>query len=827
MVRSDRRMEAVPTLRHPVTFPTQFSIFNLQFEISFPLHLRAASGKFMIMDRKIRKVGVLGAGTMGAQIAAHLANAGIPSVLLDLPQDGRDKSALARAALKRMTKMKPPPFYWAGAWSLIQPGNFADDLPLLGDCDWVVEAIAERMDLKRDLWERVEPHLKSGTIVSSNTSGLSIAGIARDRSPEFRRHWLGTHFFNPPRYMKLLEIIPGPDTPPELVEFMSEFGDRKLGKGIVLAKDQPNFVANRIGAFAASLAMHLTEKLGLSIEEVDALSGPVIGRPTTATFRLADLIGNDVMCHVSDNLYENLPEDPWREVLAPPDLLRKLVERGWNGRKTGQGYYRKQGREFLVLDLETMEYRSQQPVEIVSLAAVKGESDPIARIQHLIRSGDQSEAFLWPLFRDVLAYSAGLIGEICDHLYQVDQAMRWGWAWGHGPFELWEALGAEEIARRIREDGVDLPEWVERAVSSDGGAFYVSGDPPGYFDLASSTHQDLPREPESVHLELVKAENEVVLSNPSASLIDLGDGVACLEFHSKMNTIDHHIVELGVEATQRVGRDFRALLIGNQGINFSAGSNLVWLLEACGRAAWQEIDEQVRAFQKFCQGLKQASFPVVAAPFRQTLAGGAEVCLPCDQLVMAAETYIGLVEVGVGLIPAGGGCKEMLLRNEPADRDSKPQRQAGIVKAFEAIGMAKVSGSAVEAGELGFLHNRDQIEMSEDRLLYHAKQRAIGLSSSYQPPAPASMTACGEPCLARLKVTVHLMHRAGYLSDHDVLIGRKLALVLSGGDLNHATLVTEQHFLDLEREAFLSLCGEEKTQQRMEHILKTGKPLRN
>ena len=827
MVRSDRRMEAAPTLRHPVTFPTQFSIFNLQFEISFPLHLRAASGKFMIMDRKIRKVGVLGAGTMGAQIAAHLANAGIPSVLLDLPQDGRDKSALARAALKRMTKMKPPPFYWAGAWSLIQPGNFADDLPLLGDCDWVVEAIAERMDLKRDLWERVEPHLKSGTIVSSNTSGLSIAGIARDRSPEFRRHWLGTHFFNPPRYMKLLEIIPGPDTPPELVEFMSEFGDRKLGKGIVLAKDQPNFVANRIGAFAASLAMHLTEKLGLSIEEVDALSGPVIGRPTTATFRLADLIGNDVMCHVSDNLYENLPEDPWREVLAPPDLLRKLVERGWNGRKTGQGYYRKQGREFLVLDLETMEYRSQQPVEIVSLAAVKGESDPIARIQHLIRSGDQSEAFLWPLFRDVLAYSAGLIGEICDHLYQVDQAMRWGWAWGHGPFELWEALGAEEIARRIREDGVDLPEWVERAVSSDGGAFYVSGDPPGYFDLASSTHQDLPREPESVHLELVKAENEVVLSNPSASLIDLGDGVACLEFHSKMNTIDHHIVELGVEATQRVGRDFRALLIGNQGINFSAGANLVWLLEACGRAAWQEIDEQVRAFQKFCQGLKQASFPVVAAPFRQTLAGGAEVCLPCDQLVMAAETHIGLVEVGVGLIPAGGGCKEMLLRNEPADRDSKPQRQAGIVKAFEAIGMAKVSGSAVEAGELGFLRNRDQIEMSEDRLLYHAKQRAIGLSSSYQPPAPASMTACGEPCLARLKVTVHLMHRAGYLSDHDVLIGRKLALVLSGGDLNHATLVTEQHFLDLEREAFLSLCGEEKTQQRMEHILKTGKPLRN
>ena len=764
---------------------------------------------------------------MGAQIAAHLANSGIPSVLLDLPQDGKDKSALARLAVKRMTKMKPPPFYWAGAWSLIHPGNLADDLPWLGDCDWVVEAIAERMDVKRDLWGRVEPHLASGTIVSSNTSGLSIAGIARERSQEFRSHWLGTHFFNPPRYMKLLEIIPGPDTHPEVVKFMSEFGDRKLGKGIVVAKDRPNFVANRIGAFAASVAMHLTEKLGLSIEEVDALTGPVIGRPTTATFRLADLIGNDVMCHVSDNLYENLPEDPWRELLAPPDLLRKVVERGWNGRKTGQGYYVKKGREFLVLDLDTMEYRSQQPVEIASLAAVKAESDPIARIQHLIQSGDQSEAFLWPLFRDTFAYSAGLIGDICDHLYQVDQAMRWGWAWGHGPFELWDALGAGQLARRIREDGVELPAWVETVSGSQSGRFYVSGDPPGYFDLASSTHQDMPQDQESLHLEPVKASQGVILSNPSASLIDLGDGVACLEFHSKMNTIDSYIVDLGLEATERVGRDFRALVIGNQGINFSAGANLAWLLEACGRAAWQGIDEQVRAFQEFCQGLKNAPFPVVAAPFRQTLAGGAEVCLPCDQLVSAAETYIGLVEVGVGLIPAGGGCTEMLLRNEPSERDSKPQRQAGVVKAFQVIGMAKVAGSAVEARELGFLRAWDQIEVSEERLLYRAKQRAVGLSSSYRPPDPAPMTACGEPCLARLKVTLHLMHRAGYLSDHDVLIGRKLALVLSGGDLNHATLVTEQHFLDLEREAFLSLCGEEKTQQRMEHILKTGKPLRN
>ncbi len=776
------------------------------------------------MDKTIRKVGVLGAGTMGGQIAAHLANAGIPSVLLDLAQDGGDKSALARAALKRMTRMKPAPFYSAGGWSLIRPGNFDEDLPLLGGCDWVVEAIAERMDVKRDLWERVEPHLASGTIVSSNTSGLSIAGIARERSPEFRSHWLGTHFFNPPRYMKLLEIIPGPDTHPEVVEFMSEFGDRKLGKGIVLAKDRPNFVANRIGAFAASVAMHLTERLGLSIEEVDALTGPVIGRPKTATFRLADLIGNDVMCHVSDNLYDNLPEDPWRELLPPPDLLRKVVERGWNGRKTGQGFYVRKGGEFLVLDLDEMEYRSQHPVEIASLAAVRSEADPIARIRHLIHSGDQGEAFLWPLFRDTFAYAAGLIGEICDHLYQVDQAMRWGWAWEHGPFQIWDGLGSGEVARRIREDGVELPAWVETAVDS---GFYVTGDPPSYFDLGSSSYQDMPRDPENLHLELVKAGRDVILTNPSASLIDLGDGVACLEFHSKMNTIDDHIVELGLQATERVGQDFRALVIGNHGINFSAGANLLGLLGACRRGAWQEIDQRVRSFQEFCQGFREAPFPVVAAPFRQTLAGGAEVCLPCDQLVSAAETYIGLVEIGVGLIPAGGGCTEMLLRNEPAQPDSKAQRQDGVVNAFEIIGMAKVSGSAVEARELGFLRDWDQIEVSEDRLLYRAKQRAIGLSSAYRPREPAPMTACGESCLARLKVTVHLMHRAGYLSEHDVLVGTKLARVLAGGDLNHSTQVGAQHFLDLEREAFLSLCGEEKTHERMEHILKTGKPLRN
>ncbi len=779
------------------------------------------------MNKKIRKAGVLGAGTMGSQIAAHLANAGVPSVLLDMPQEGRDKSKLARTALKRLTRMKPAPFYSSGAWSLIHPGNFEDDLSLMGDCDWVIEAVAERLDVKQNLWERVEPHLKSGTIVSSNTSGLSIESIAGARSEEFRSHWLGTHFFNPPRYMKLLEIIPGPDTLPEVVEVISRFGDRKLGKGIVFAKDRPNFVANRIGAFAASAAMHQTDKVGLSIEEVDALTGPVIGRPKTATFRLADLIGNDIMCHVSENLYDSLPDDPWRELLVPNDLQLRLVERGWNGRKAGQGYYLKKGREFLVVDPATMEYRSQQPVQIPSLADASRESDPLARIRLLIRSGDKSEAFLWPLLRDTLAYSAGLVGEICDHLYQIDQAMRWGWAWGHGPFQLWEGLGAAETAERIRGDGVELPDWVESALSSQGGNFYVAGDPPGFFDLATSTHREMPQDPESLNLELLKSQQSPVLSNAAASLIDMGEGVACLEFHSKMNTIDDDLVGAGLEATERVARDFRALVIGNQGVNFSAGANLARLLDACRRGAWSEIEQLVSRFQEFCQGLRKAPFPVVAAPFRQTLAGGAEVCLPCDRLVASAETYIGLVEVGVGLIPAGGGCREMLLRHQPAGPGDKLQHQAGVVKVFQAIGMAKVSGSAVEARELGYLRDRDEIEVSEDRLLFRAWQRAIGLSSSYTPPDATPLTALGASGLARLKVTVHLMSRAGYLSDHDVLIAKKLAYVLCGGDFTNATRVPEGYFLNLEKEAFLSLCGEEKTQQRIEHMLRTGKPLRN
>ncbi len=779
------------------------------------------------MSRKIKKVGILGAGTMGSQIAAHLANVGIPSVLLDMPKQGEGKNKLTQLALKRLTKMKPAPLFSQRLLRLIQPGNLEDDMCLLRDCDWVIEAVVENLNVKQDLWERVEPKLKEGAIVSSNTSGLSIGEISAGRSTNFRSHWLGTHFFNPPRYMKLLEIIPGPDTLPEVVKFFSVFGERVLGKGIVFAKDRPNFVANRIGAFALSLAMHLTEKKGLSITDVDSLTGPLIGRPKTATFRLADLIGNDVVCHVSENLYDSLPYDSWREYLAPTDFMRTLLKRGWNGLKSGQGYYLKKNGEYLVLNLERMKYESQKPVQIPSLAYVIKMPDVLDRIRYLIHSEDASKDFLWPLLRDTLAYSAGLVGEICDHLYQIDQAMRWGWGWSHGPFEIWEGLGALKTTERIQKDGIKLPDWVLDAMSLQGGSFYAESYPPSFFDQHLSIHQEIPLDSENLNIEFLKSQNHPVLSNESASLIDLGEGVACLEFHSKMNTLDKNLIDLAFESTKLVATDFRALVIGNQGLNFSVGANLERLLDSCRKRSWQEIDARINRFQKLCNGLRNAPFPVVAVPFGQTLAGGMEICLHCDNLVTSAELYMGLVEVGVGLVPAGGGCRQILLRNQPSNTFDKQRQHAAVLKVFREIGTAKVSGSALEAKEINFLRERDKIEIREDRLLFRAKQTAIGLSVDYSPPCLLPLVACGTPGLANLELEIHLMRRSGYLSDHDVLIMNKLASVLCGGNLTQVTVFGEEYFSGLEKEAFLSLCGEQKTQQRIQHMLETGKALKN
>ncbi|MFQ5738790.1 MAG: 3-hydroxyacyl-CoA dehydrogenase/enoyl-CoA hydratase family protein [Acidobacteriota bacterium] len=782
------------------------------------------------MIRELNRVAVLGAGTMGAQIAAHFANVDVPTVLLDVPSEGPDRSAVARRALADLKKMKPPPLYLREKSDLIQVGNFDDDLAHLSTCDWIIEAIVERLDIKQHLWQRVEAHRGKSTIVSTNTSGLPVARIAEERSEEFRQHWLGTHFFNPPRYMKLLEVIPGPDTLPEVIERVTFLGDRLLGKGVVLAKDQPNFVANRIGTFAAARAMSLMRQMDLTIEEVDALTGPAIGRPKTGTFRLADLVGIDVLSQVGENLYHNLPDDPWREIFRPDSLARKLISKSWTGRKAGQGFYKKVGKEILVLDLKSFDYRPQRKPELPSLEAVRQEPDPVRRVATLLDSTGKTVEFLWPLLRDTFAYTAGRIPEITDDLYQVDRALRWGFNWELGPFQLWQGLGVEKIVERSRQEGVGFPSWIDDLLSQPHKSFYIADPDPLYFDLSTRKHRLLPGDAEKISLQILKKQTPVICSNSSASLVDLGDGVACLEFHSKMNSLDDQIIELSRTVLEEVNRNFLGLVVGNQGQDFSVGANLFFLLTAARQARWKEIDQNVRAFQQMTSSFRHSPRPVVAAPFGRTLAGGAEVCLGCDVIVASAESYMGLVEVGVGLVPAGGGTKELLVRNiEEFGNDLNADRMPGVKRAFQTIGTAQVSKSAEEARQLRFLRRGDRIEIHPDRVLSRAKKKVLSLvEEGYVEPHPLNaVPVTGAAGLAVLRLGLHLMRQAGYATEYDVRIGEKLAYILTGGDLNHPVTVSDQYLLDLEREAFLSLCGEEKTQQRIEHTLKTGKPLRN
>ena len=776
-------------------------------------------------------VGVLGAGTMGTQISAHLANVGIKTLLLDLPSQGSDRNAIARRAVEQLSSIQPPPLYSPDKLSLIQVGNFEDDLPRLSSCQWIIECVVEQLEIKHQLWEKIQPHWSSGTIVSTNSSGLPVAEIAQGRSEDFQKHWLGTHFFNPPRYMRLLELIPTDRTLPEVVETVATMGDRLLGKGIVIAKDRPNFIANRIGSFVAVRALELMQELGLTIEEVDTLTGPVTGFPKTGTFRLADLVGIDIMLDVVDNLYQNLPEDSWRESFRSTSLFKQLVERGWKGQKTGQGFYKKEGKEILVLDPETFEYRKRKKPNLPSVEMVRNEASTMKRIGALLKSKDKAGAFLWPFFRDIFLYSAERIPEITDEFYQIDRAMRWGFNWVLGPFELWQELGLEEISERILEDGKVLPEWVKDLQEHEYKRFYVvASDHQLFFDLGTRGYQVLSQDPEKIQLTILKGQDKVIRSNAGASLVDLGDGVACLEFHAKMNAIGGDIVELARWAVDEVEKNFLGMVIGNQGENFSVGANLMLLLLEAQEGNREEIDQMVRAFQKMTLSFRYSARPVVAAPFQRVFGGGAEVCLGCDAVVASSEIYMGLVEVGVGLVPAGGGVKEMLIRHfQEAQLIPDSDFLPALKKAFRTIGTAQVSRSGEDARRLHFLRPSDVVEINSERLLSRAKQEVIRLAEAgyVQPDPEQNIPALGSSALAVLKVGMHMMARAGYISEHDLLIGKKLAHILTGGDLNHPTTVSEQYLLDLEREAFLSLCGERKTLERIQHTLRTGKLLRN
>ncbi len=801
---------------------------------------------------RIEKAAVLGAGTMGAQIAAHLANAGVQTLLLDIPpreltpeeqakgltmESPQVRSRIARSGLEGASKAKPAAFFTAELAAHITVGNFDDDLAKLKDRDLIIEAVVENLDIKRSLYERVEQHRRPGSIVASNTSGIPIHLLAEGRTDDFKQHFLGVHFFNPPRYLHLVEIIRTEWTKPEVSCFLYGFLDARLGKGVVPAKDRPNFIANRIGTYGALYTIKTMLEDGYSIEEVDRMTGPLVGRPKSATFRTFDLVGLDVFTHVIRNLYEALPDDEEREIFVVPDVLAKMVDRGLLGNKTKGGFFKKQKgkgdkREIWTLEIESLDYRPSEKVKLPSLDMAKNIEDAPERIKALTWGKDRVGAFLWKTLSRTLSYAARRIPEIADNVVEVDRAMRWGFGWELGPFEVWDAIGVDKSAARMKDEGMTAPPNVEQMLAAGAKSFYKKVDGQQfYFDFGAGKYVSLADSPGVLVLKSIKDQKGVIKKNAGASLIDIGDGVACLEFHSKMNAIGGDTLQMLKFALGEVDKNFVGLVVGNQGTNFCVGANIMLMLMEAQEENWEELDMMARVFQNATMSLRYSPKPVVVAPFQMVFGGGCEMVLHGDRVRAAAETYIGLVEVGVGIIPAGGGTKEMLVRALDSipkgldDADPFPF----VKRAFETIALAKVATSAEEARSMGFLSGDDTISMNADRLIADAKKEVLSLAASgyVAPQQRTDILALGLPALSTLKLGIHQMKRAGHISDHDAEIGTQLARILTGGDLNHPTRVSEQYLLDLEREAFLSLVGKRKTQERIAHMLKTGKPLRN
>jgi 3-hydroxyacyl-CoA dehydrogenase len=814
--------------------------------------------------KRIHKVAVLGAGTMGARIAAHFANAGVPSLLLDMvPPDaeGAARNKIAAAGLEAARKSKPAAFYEPSLARLVTIGNFEDDLKRLADVDWIVEAVVENLEIKRTLLKKVEAIRKPGTIITTNTSGLPVAKIAEGFSDDFRRSWFGTHFFNPPRYMRLLELIPTPEVDRELIEAVTHFYDTQLGKGVVLAKDTPNFIANRIGTFSVLNVMRLMQEMDMSIEDVDALTGQALGWPRSATFRTIDMVGLDILGHVVSNMTGGgvgrapspaaLDE---RGDLKLPDFYRQMLERKWLGDKTKQGFYKKvkgEGSEDdrLALDWKTLEYRPRQKAKFAALEMAKNVEDTVARVRMLLgpaaggpQQTDKAGAFLWAALSDLWTYSANRIPEISDTVVEIDRAMRLGFNWELGPFELWDAAGVEATVARMKKEGHPVAANVEKLLASGQKSWYAE-DPSTasgrkHWDLAAADWRQV-EVPQGVwSVEVAKKSKGVVKKNAGASLVDLGDGVACIEFHSKVNAIGADIVSLITQSLKPggPGDNFDAFVITNDAQNFSVGANLMLLLMSVQEEEWDDIDLAIRQFQGMTQAIKFSVKPVVIAPFGLALGGGCEVSLHAAARQPHAELYMGLVEVGVGLLPGGGGCKEMLLRAvdsassiRPDGRGESVEMLEAMKKTFETIATAKVATSAHEARSLGFLSDSDGITMNRERVLFEAKARALELvHAGFEPPVMRTdIPAPGENILAALKLGVYLMRQGEFISDHEHKLGTKIAEVLCGGNVTSGTPISEQYLLDLEREAFKSLCGEKKTQERIQYTLKTGKTLRN
>jgi 3-hydroxyacyl-CoA dehydrogenase len=824
----------------------------------------------------IHKVAILGAGTMGARIAAHFANAGVPTYLFDIiPADvavgatPETRNKLAAAGLEAAKKSKPAAFMEASLARFVTVGNFDDDLKKLADVDWIIEAVVENLEIKRALMRKVDAVRKPSTIITTNTSGLPVGKIAEGFSEDFRRSWFGTHFFNPPRYMRLLELIPTPEADKAAIEAISHFCDVRLGKGVVLAKDTPNFIGNRIGTFSILNVIRLMLEMDLTIEEVDALTGQAVGWPKSATFRTIDLVGLDILGHVVANMTANVHDE--RSKLHLPEFFTQMLERKWLGDKTKGGFYKKNverpsstaepgkndpGKEDerLALDWKTLEYRPRAKPKFPALDMAKNIEDTGARLRTLLglegngpQKGDKAGSFLWAALSDLWTYSANRVPEISDSIVEIDRAMRLGFNWELGPFELWDSAGVEPTVARMKKEGRPIAANVEKLLAAGHKGWYVDDakSPSGrrFWDLKSENYQPVQVPAGVWSVAVAKKSNGVVKKNSGASLVDLGDGVACIEFHSKMNSLGGDIVSL-ISQTLKPGGpgdNFDAFVITNDAANFSVGANLMLLLMSVQEDEWDEVDLAIRQFQGMTQAIKFSTKPVVSAPFGLCLGGGTEISLHAAARQPHAELYTGLVEVGVGLLPGGGGCKEMLLRavdSASAVRGGKGSGEAfagsidmleAMKRGFETIATAKVATSAHEARTLGFLNDSDRITMNRERVLSDAKTRALELfHAGYEPPVPRTdIPAPGENLLATLKLGVHLMRQGGYISDYEVKLGGKIAEVLCGGNITPGTPVSEQYILDLEREAFKSLCGEKKTQERIQYTLKTGKTLRN
>jgi 3-hydroxyacyl-CoA dehydrogenase len=794
--------------------------------------------------RQINRAAVLGAGVMGATIAAHLANAGLEVLMLDIVprelseqekakgltlEDSPVRNRIARESLQSLAKMKPSPLYLKEYAHQIVTGNLEDDLHKLTACDWVIEVVVENIAIKRDLFGKILPHLSPGAILSTNTSGLSVNEMAEALPPEVQKNFLVTHFFNPPRYMHLMEIVPCRGTDPATLSDMADFLNRRLGKGIVYAKDTANFVANRIGVYAIYKGIQHMCDMGMSVEEVDAIVGPATARPKSAAFRTADLVGLDTLAHVGTNSYDSLAEDEERDVFKLPDFMASMIDKGLLGNKSRKGFYKKEmiegKRQIFYYDYATGEYKSLEKPKFASVEMVKLVDDPRQKIRAVVGGTDKGAEYAWKSLRDTLIYAFNRIPEIADDIVNIDNGMKWGFNWKIGPFEMFDAITVQAFIKRAEKDGVAVPDALR-----DVETFYRFNDEgeKEFFDIVTGKYVPLVLPEGQIHLEILKQGGRVVEKSANSSVIDLGDGVFCLEFHSKMNAISGDILAMTHKAIRRAETEGVGLVIGNRGPNFSVGANLMLLAVALAEGAFEDIDMVLRSFQKATMAVKYSKVPVVAAPFNMSLGGGCEFCLHADSINASAETYMGLVEIGVGLLPGGGGTKEMCLRAVALAQQFGTDVQPFILKNFTQIAMAKVSMGGAELFDMGYMVSGDTITMDSDRLIADAKQKVLGLAVNYRPKLPLeNIPAPGRNIAASIKSQLWNMQMGDQITAYEAEMGGVIAEVICGGDVNPNTMLSEDYLLQLERENFLKLCGNRKTAERIRHMLKTGKPLRN